>query len=1176
MSQELITNDECRGGKQHHHHCATHHHCSKRRRRNVNNNAKAELFLVRNNLDMFLLGVFMATYHLYCHNNNNNNNSYSRATTCAAQQYIADDDVIGDDTILTEKVSYMGGNDQSAIYALLFPWLVQTCSIFIYYLITRHFKILPYTAIVFIYGMILGFFTESLPTTTNPIAYSSKVWLGIDGYVVLLIFLPGLIYNDAHTINVHLFFQAFWQLIIYAFPMVVGGTFLTALVAEYIIQYEGWSWTLCVVFGAILSGTDPIAVAGLLKSAGAPDRLNMHISGESLLNDGSVVVLFNVFSRLYYHEQGFPPSSGEKDYTYLEGFEYFFRLVLGGTAIGIAFGLLTVLMLYLLNRRLSERENLVQVVLLISAAYLGYFVADVLAGCSGIMCTITAGVVVKVLGEPFINDRDLTLHFWQVTAELLNTLLFALGGCLWGNIMSDPEQIDLMRRAEDWGYFFLLYFLLTVIRFVLVFGLYPITSRIGLGTNVKESIFMSYGGFRGTVGIALALSINITVKKYSRGNAEMILVVDQFFVVVGAISLITLLFNGMTSGPLLSALGLAAKEKTRKKVVDQYIRQMIQSCLQEYVRLLSQHRFRGIDHSIIKEHVPFLHDISFDDLMVAVERHKNNTPVHLYVKPRLEHVFPYLKGEQIKKRVRQLSSRSVRGADKLFKSQSYERLVARERTNSTPAVRRADDRRLWNDFFSAPEEQDCENEDCTDEDMSEVRLTYIEILKSAYYNQFKSGSLEDYGDLPYSLLQGLKFCEEHCSEPLNDWAGTKVASQTRVVLANSIFPVLLLRLKQLFRRERRFGSGLELLSPARFQMRFLIRLNLAFVNAHRHARKEFASNFASSPLKPAEARILQESEAQLRLAEEDLKNIDRVDVITVKGHLLCLILLNKAIQFVEQLCKQNLIPEAAASELLEKLDLYVENVSLCDKMELEHKDRLNQSTKIIRLRQLPQNINTEFNILAAIEEMTKSNLYPPGRRSSTGSSTNNTLTPLALNRIVSGVPEQQDILSPFSPIEFEDSEDALIRNKNLSTIAGSLNIEDEIQVSTLSIPSGIEELDDTPNGNSRNGSEKKNIVSAIEEMTNFNFSAPPRASIDSSTSNIPLAFSPIKSEDSEDEIIAGSCSTEDEIPLGSLSLPSGIKDSGDTPNDKSPDGNRGDRSCFLLSALEDDERPVGF
>jgi hypothetical protein len=50
------------------------------------------------------------------------------------------------------------------------------------------------------------------------------------------------------------------------------------------------------------------------------------------------------------------------------------------------------------------------------------------------------------------------------------------------------------------------------------------------------------------------------------------------------------------------------------------------------VKLLSQPRWKGIDHSIIKEHVPFLNDISFDDLMVAVERHQNNTPVHLYVK----------------------------------------------------------------------------------------------------------------------------------------------------------------------------------------------------------------------------------------------------------------------------------------------------------------------------------------------------------------------------------------------------------------------------------------------------------------------------------------------------------------------------------------------------------------
>ena len=121
----------------------------------------------------------------------------------------------------------------------------------------------------------------------------------------------------------------------------------------------------------------------------------------------------------------------------------------------------------------------------------------------------------------------------------------------------------------------------------------------------------------------------------------------------------------------------------------------------------------------------------------------------------------------------------------------------------------------------------------------------------------------------------------------------------------------------------------------------------------------------------AEKQILEESQAQIKFAEADLNNIDQVDVMTVKGHLLTLILLKKSVQFVEKLSRQNLIPEAAASDLLEKLDRYVENVSLCDKLDPEHDGRLSTTTKIIRLRQLPNDVIKEFNILAAIDEMPK-------------------------------------------------------------------------------------------------------------------------------------------------------------------------------------------------------------
>ncbi len=102
-----------------------------------------------------------------------------------------------------------------------------------------------------------------------------------------------------------------------------------------------------------------------------------------------------------------------------------------------------------------------------------------------------------------------------------------------------------------------------------------------------------------------------------------------------------------------------------------------------------------------------------------------------------------------------------------------------------------------------------------------------------------------------------------------------------------------------------------------------------------------------------------------------MNHIDQVDVTTVKGHLLSLILLKRSVHFVEKLSRQSLIPEAAASDLLEKLDRYVENVSVCDKLDTEHTERLSTTTKIVRLRRLPSNIFDDFNIRAAIDEMPK-------------------------------------------------------------------------------------------------------------------------------------------------------------------------------------------------------------
>ena len=96
------------------------------------------------------------------------------------------------------------------------------------------------------------------------ISKTVKKWVSINGEVLLLVFLPGLIFKDAYSQNTHLFIFALGQLLNFAFPMVLAGTAMTALVGYYIFPF-GWSFDLAMTFGSILAATDPVAVAALLE-----------------------------------------------------------------------------------------------------------------------------------------------------------------------------------------------------------------------------------------------------------------------------------------------------------------------------------------------------------------------------------------------------------------------------------------------------------------------------------------------------------------------------------------------------------------------------------------------------------------------------------------------------------------------------------------------------------------------------------------------------------------------------------------------------------------------------------------------------------------------------------------------------------------------------------------------
>eukprot|EP00957_Ditylum_brightwellii_P127457 9719215-Ditylum_brightwellii.AAC.1 len=239
-----------------------------------------------------------------------------------------------------------------------------------------------------------------------------------------------------------------------------------------------------MTFGAILAATDPVAVAALLNEVGAPPRLKMHIAGESMFNDGSSVVFFMIFNTLFLFETGIEGVGENIDFG--QGVSLFAQGALGAAAIGMAFGLGLLCVLYNLSRRLEREENVIQVAATIAIAYLSFYVSEELLGFSGVIAVVVTGITTRAFGAGMINDPHLMGSFWILVEQLLNTVLFTIGGVVWGVVISRTDErpeFGGVFGGTDWGYLILLYVLLNAIRFLLIFGFYPLVSRIGLKSN---------------------------------------------------------------------------------------------------------------------------------------------------------------------------------------------------------------------------------------------------------------------------------------------------------------------------------------------------------------------------------------------------------------------------------------------------------------------------------------------------------------------------------------------------------------------------------------------------------------------------------------------------------------------------------------------------------------------
>ena len=279
-----------------------------------------------------------------------------------------------------------------------------------------------------------------------------------------------------------------WQVGVLAFAGTAASTVIVGLVLWQAIALVGLPVPLldCLLFGALISPTDPIAVIGMLKSAGAPRNLEVVIAGESLFNDGVGVVLFTLLLGMAAH--GGTPTVGDAAMLLL-------REAGGGLLYGWALG-------FAMNRLLRSIDHYqVEVLLMLAGVVGGYALANHLH-VSGPLAMVVAGLLVgqgraEALSDTTRHHVDL---FWELLDDVLNAVLFVLVGM-------EVVVIHFPLRAGPALLAGVAAIAITLASRWLTVGWPVVLARGAARLPAGAGAVLTWGGLRGGISIALALAI---------------------------------------------------------------------------------------------------------------------------------------------------------------------------------------------------------------------------------------------------------------------------------------------------------------------------------------------------------------------------------------------------------------------------------------------------------------------------------------------------------------------------------------------------------------------------------------------------------------------------------------------------------------------------------------------
>lgn len=344
----------------------------------------------------------------------------------------------------------------------------------------------PYTIGLVIIGIILAGFAR----------YSEQLHLilrvGLTHDLIMYVLLPVLIFDAALQLKLPYLLREWTSVLTLAVPGVVLSMLFIGYTMELLTPL---SLTGALLFGALISATDPVAVIALFKEVGAPERMSTLMDSESLFNDATAIVMFGIVLSVY---QSGEPFSGM---TLALGGWSFIKVFFGGLTVGTILGLLMCKFL-----EVSRSHPFVQIAHTTILAYTSFIVADHIFGFSGVMSTIAAGLLTRTaLGEAVSEQvRQFIKPHWEFMAFIANSLIFLLLG-----VKEDLLFRNINRLEQVLMYLIIAILVVMLARFLVIYLLLPLSNRMPTCRKIDSKIkaVMFWGGLRGVVPIALMLMI---------------------------------------------------------------------------------------------------------------------------------------------------------------------------------------------------------------------------------------------------------------------------------------------------------------------------------------------------------------------------------------------------------------------------------------------------------------------------------------------------------------------------------------------------------------------------------------------------------------------------------------------------------------------------------------------